>query len=303
MVEVSVLIPNYNHAEYLGQRIESVLNQTHQDFEVIILDDCSTDHSREVIERYAMDPRVSHVIFNDINSGSTFLQWEKGINLAKGKYVWIAESDDWCEPSLLSDLVDGIKKDDQCVISYCQISCVDVDNRIKWQSHHKYLSEIVDSKTFVEDYLAIKVSIFNASMAIFERAKYLNLTNEFTKFKFCGDWFFWIQIARQGKVHISGKVLNYFRKHDKDVSGKAYKSGQNLIEEIKVTNWMFTEKVINHSVYKKAFKKQFKAYWKVKNTIDPSNREVVKQMLKHPLSPSINTFTFLPSAIWNAYRK
>ena len=48
---VSVIIPNYNHALFLQQRIESVLNQTDQDFELIILDDCSTDYSREIIEQ------------------------------------------------------------------------------------------------------------------------------------------------------------------------------------------------------------------------------------------------------------
>ena len=56
---VSVIIPNYNHAPYLKERIDSVLNQTYQDFEVIILDDCSPDNSVEVIEQYRSNPHVS----------------------------------------------------------------------------------------------------------------------------------------------------------------------------------------------------------------------------------------------------
>ena len=55
---ISIIIPNYNHAPYLTERIESVLNQTYQNFEVIILDDCSTDNSREIIEKYANNPKV-----------------------------------------------------------------------------------------------------------------------------------------------------------------------------------------------------------------------------------------------------
>lgn len=302
MIEVSVIIPNYNHAAFLKQRIDSVLNQTCQNFELIILDDCSTDNSKEVIESYSGDPRISHIIFNTTNSGSPFLQWEKGINLAKGKYVWIAESDDWCEPSLLDDLLTGIKKDEDCVISYCQMYYINRENSIKWQSSHPYLSEIVDSKHFIEDYLAVKVSIYNASMAIFKREKFKNVSKEFTTFKFSGDRLFWIQIARQGKTHISGKVLNYFRKHDKDVSGKAYKSGLNFIEELKIVNWMYKEKLINDSIYTQAFKKQYKEYWKVKDTIEPANKLLIKPLFDHPLSSRTNTLKFLPSALWANFK-
>ncbi len=302
MIEVSVIIPNYNHAPFLRQRIDTVLNQTFQDFELIILDDCSTDNSKEVIESYAGNPKISHIIFNSANSGSPFLQWEKGINLAKGKYVWIAESDDWCEPSLLQTLVEGIKKDDQCVISYCQMFYITEGNNIKWQSNHRYLSEMVESKVFIQDYLAVKVSIYNASMAIFKREKFKYVTSEFTTFKFSGDHLFWIEIARHGKTHISGKVLNYFRKHDQDVSGKAYKSGLNFVEELNIINWMYREELIDDDIYTRAFKKQYKEYWIVRNSIDRNNKNTITTLFDHPLSKKTNTINFLSSAIWNAYK-
>ena len=303
MIEVSVIIPNYNHAPYLKQRIDTVLDQTFQDFELIILDDCSTDNSKEVIELYAENPKISHIIFNSTNSGSPFLQWEKGINLAKGKYIWIAESDDWCEPSLLETLVDGMRKDDECVISYCQMHYITENNNIKWQSRHHCLSEMIESKAFFQDYLAVKVSIFNASMAIFKREKFKDISLEFTKYKFSGDHMFWIEIARHGKTHISGKVLNYFRKHDKDVSGKAYKSGLNFVEALNIINWMYKEKLIDDTIYTKSFKNQYKQYWRVKNSIDRKNKNLIIPLFNHPLSKKTNTVNFLPSAIWNAYKK
>ncbi|WP_407428818.1 glycosyltransferase family 2 protein [Arcticibacter sp.] len=302
MVEVSIIIPNYNHAPYLKQRLDTVLAQTFQDFEVIILDDCSTDNSKEVIAEYADHPKISHVIFNTSNSGSPFLQWEKGINLATGRYVWIAESDDWCEPSLLQDLVEGIRKDDDCVLSYCQMYYINGDNKIKWQSSHKFLSEIVDSGPFIRDYLAVKVSIYNASMAIFRRDKFKNVSRDFTTYKFSGDRLFWIQIAMQGKTHISGKVLNYFRKHDRDVSGKAYATGLNFIEEFNIIDWMYKTQLIDDSIYAKAFKKQYKEYWAVRNTIDPVNRHQIRHLFNHPLSSNANKLRFLPSAIWKAFK-
>ena len=61
MPKVSVVAPNYNHARYLHRRLESILRQTFRDFELIILDDASTDNSREVIESFTGDPREGHL--------------------------------------------------------------------------------------------------------------------------------------------------------------------------------------------------------------------------------------------------
>ena len=99
---VSVIIPNYNHAPFLKERIDSVLNQSFDNFEVIILDDKSTDHSKEVIESYRNHEKVVHIEYNSQNSGSTFKQWDKGLKLAKGEWIWIAESDDVAHPAFLS---------------------------------------------------------------------------------------------------------------------------------------------------------------------------------------------------------
>ena len=92
---ISVIIPNYNHARYLPQQIESVLNQTFQDIEVILMDDCSPDDSRSIIAAYAASDTRIRVVLNEHNSGSTFKQWNKSIAQARGTYVWLAESDDY----------------------------------------------------------------------------------------------------------------------------------------------------------------------------------------------------------------
>src|SRR5690606_14670397 len=94
---VSIILPNYNHASYLPDRLNSIFNQSYQNFEVIILDDCSRDVSLEILNIYKGHPKVSHFIANEVNSGSPFKQWQKGLKLAKGDFVWIAESDDYCD--------------------------------------------------------------------------------------------------------------------------------------------------------------------------------------------------------------
>ena len=96
MPKVTVIIPNYNHAKFLPRRIESVLNQTFQDFEVVFLDDSSTDNSLEIFNNYSTDKRI-RLIQNNVNSGSPFKQWIKGLRESKGEYIWIAESDDFAD--------------------------------------------------------------------------------------------------------------------------------------------------------------------------------------------------------------
>ena len=125
---VSVIIPNYNHAPYLKQRIESVLNQTYQDFEVIILDDCSTDNSRDIIEHYKTNSKIKNIIYNRQNSGSTFKQWDKGIAEATGDYIWIAESDDYCETDFIEKIIGEINNDAEIVLAYTQSKIVDENN-------------------------------------------------------------------------------------------------------------------------------------------------------------------------------
>src|ERR1700738_3854186 len=119
MPRVSVVIPNYNHARYLRQRVDSVLQQSYQDFEVILMDDCSTDDSRIVISEYANDPRI-RISLNEKNSGSAFKQWNKGVGLARGEYVWIAESDDYADPHLLETLVSRLEAEPRAVFCSCR---------------------------------------------------------------------------------------------------------------------------------------------------------------------------------------
>ena len=70
-MKVAIILPNYNKSSYLEQRIESILNQSLRDFELIILDDCSPDNSKNIIENYQHHPKVYHIIYNEVNAGRT----------------------------------------------------------------------------------------------------------------------------------------------------------------------------------------------------------------------------------------
>ncbi len=221
--KVSVIIPNFNHSEFLEQRISSVLNQSYQNIEVILLDDASTDHSKTILEAYKDHSKVQHIVYNESNSGSPFKQWQKGIALATGDYIWIAESDDYCELNFLETL---IAKTSTSEVIYCQSYDVDERGEIigdrseytkPFESNLWEGSFDINGIRLVEEYMIYKNVIPNASAVIFKR----DLIDEgvFSKallnMKMCGDWLFWVILSAKTQVSFINKHLNYFRKHGK----------------------------------------------------------------------------------------
>jgi len=292
MAKVSVIIPNYNHGCYLKQRIDSVLQQTYQDFEIIIMDDCSPDNSRDVIAEYKNHPLVANVLLNETNSGSTFKQWQKGINAAKGDYIWIAESDDWCEPTLLQTLMDGLLADKSVGLAFCQSYYYYEPNRIKEITYYPHYAKIENGERFLQQHMLEGNSVVNASMAVWKKDLYSKVDSEYTKFKFCGDWLFWISILQQSNVFVSGRALNYFRNHDKDVSSKFYHTGNNFIENIDLYKILLQRSIIDKSQFEMLIKKQYINFLRVKDSIVKSNLSTINKAFSNHsnLSNSIKAF-------------
>ncbi len=112
----------------------SILNQNYKIHELIILDDASKDNSLFYIKQ--IEQKISgfvnvKVVVNDINSGNAFSQWQKGINLATGDYVWVAEADDYAKKNFLNEVVSPLKKkNNNIVISYADTGFIDSNGYI-----------------------------------------------------------------------------------------------------------------------------------------------------------------------------
>lgn len=229
---ISIIVPNYNHSAFLKDRLESVFNQTYPNVEVILLDDRSTDNSRELLLKYKNNFKTSHCIFNETNSGNTFKQWNKGISLAKGDYIWIAESDDYCDENFLESLMVPFIKDPEVVLTYCQSHRVNSENKItgNWITHTSHFEQhafgkpfIMYGNEFIENYLIHKNVIPNVSAVLFKKEELLKIIplNFQPYMKYNADWFYYIQLTCNAKLGFIAQSLNYFRYHESSVIAKA----------------------------------------------------------------------------------
>ena len=243
---VSVIIPNYNHSRYLDQRIQSVLTQTYNNFELIILDDNSTDNSVDVINKYRNNPRITNIVINEKNSGSTFIQWNKGFQLAKGEIIWIAESDDFCEPDFLERLIDAYNAHPDSVVVYSGSQYVDSEgNYLYTDNDNGPAIHYFEGKEFIERKLAYGCAIWNASSAVFSKNVANTLNQQYQKYKACGDRLFWIEMAERGNVVYVNKKLNYFRQHLNKVSPKRFMDGTSLKEEYKINKYLCSHRYLS----------------------------------------------------------
>jgi glycosyltransferase involved in cell wall biosynthesis len=245
--KVSVIVPNYNYEKYLKLRINSILNQTYPVYEIIFLDDASTDNSVKCAGGYLGEGLNMKLVKNEINSGSVFRQWVKGLGLASGDYIWIAEADDLCENTFLEELMASFEKDKEAVLAYCQSRQIDETGKVLSENYFEYTNDISKEKWLkdyiregveeVADTLAVKNTIPNVSAVIFKKLDISSIPDEIYDFKVAGDWYFYVWLLKQGKISYIQKPLNFHRRHDRGVT-KSENKESHYNEVIKMQEYV-----------------------------------------------------------------
>ena len=230
-IKISVVVPNYNYSNYLYQRVYSILNQNYKIHELIILDDASKDNSLFYIKQ--IEQKISEfvnvkVVVNDINSGNAFSQWQKGINLATGDYVWVAEADDYAKKNFLNEVVSPLKKNNNIVISYADTGFIDSNGYITKNSlvdqidilktNHWNASYVNKGISEINCYSYLNCTIPNVSGTIIKKGNYDEIFESAKKFHQSGDWFTYLNILNLGDISYINKTLNYYRVHGNNIS-------------------------------------------------------------------------------------
>lgn len=259
---VSVVVPNYNHAAYLEQRLLSIFNQHFKDFEVIFLDDASTDNSLVIAEHIARDHPMRMVI-NPQNSGTPFAQWNRGVELARGEFIWIAESDDVADPNLLGRLVDALSRNLPAGLAYCRSRRIDgaghpsilAEENLRWLHPSRWLSDFVaDGRNECRLYLSRMNSIANASAVVFRKSVFNKVGGADESFRICGDWHLWCRMLACSDLAFVAAPLNQHRLHPGSVRSNAV-AARSLIENgrvlvqahelVKLPRWILREALKN----------------------------------------------------------
>lgn len=230
--KVSVIVPNFNHGRFLEQRIQSILKQSYHNLELLILDDCSSDDSREIIARYCHRyPEMIRFIPNSENSGNVFRQWRKGVENTEGELVWICESDDICEPDFLASLVSNFK-DRSVNIAFGRIQFCDKDGNFRAgldQYREGAEAGIWDqrigrpaSEWFANGF-GVNNVIANVGGCIFRRQLLsASIWEEAETFTVLGDWFLYAHLAGGGQIVYEPSAVAYFRQHGDNTSVSSF---------------------------------------------------------------------------------
>jgi glycosyltransferase involved in cell wall biosynthesis len=240
--KVTVIVPNYNHAPYLRQRLESIFNQTYTDFEVILLDDASTDSSRDILAEYASRSNV-RTEFNEANSGVPFRQWNKGVSMAQAEYVWIAESDDYAEPEFLAMMVERLDANPSAGLACCgtHIECDD-PAMLKlmmpgpaWFDYARWEKDFdASGRDECARFMVISQVIPNASAVMFRRGVYQQVGGAPEDFRMCGDYAMWTRMLLLSDLCFVARKMNHFRLHQRTVRWELRHDAERLKEEYRV---------------------------------------------------------------------
>jgi glycosyltransferase involved in cell wall biosynthesis len=260
--KVSVIVPNFNHQQFLRQRLESIYNQTYTNFEVILLDDGSKDGSLEILQEF-LDrfPDKTICSFNEGNSGRVFHQWKRGLELATGGLVWIAESDDYCTTNFLEELIPSFANE-AVMLAFCRSDFVRGNPPIRVWTTEEYLSDlnldcwagrfIKSAHWLVNNGWAKKNLVANVSGAVFRHPGKLDLLDdqEWINLRLCGDWIFYLTVIRGGLTAYSAHATNYYRQHPRNISVNTQKEDAYYREHEVVAKKLISLYRLNRGVLK-----------------------------------------------------
>ena len=216
---VSVVVASYNHAEYLEQRMDSLINQTYQDIEILVIDDCSPDNSIDILRRYESHPKVK-LVLREKNGGWVAVS-NQGVEMSVGEFVIFANCDDTCDARMIERLVDGMSAYPTAGITYCRSLMIDEnckflgDDFMSRESSFRMKCNndtLINSKEMTR-FLLHSCVIPNLSAALFRKVSYVSAGGLTSAYRVCADWDLFFRIVARYDIAYIVAPLNKFRQH------------------------------------------------------------------------------------------
>jgi len=215
MPKVSVIIPTYNCARYLPEAIESVLEQSYQDFEVVIVDDGPTDNTREIVSEYVKKFSGKIKYFFQANSGAVVAR-NAAIKSSSGEYIAVLDADDIWLSGRLEEGVKVLEREPDVGLVHANISWMKEDGRVVSSPVRK--KEFLSGRIFKEIFLRdahISMPTVLVRSECFER---VGLFDEHLTKLGCQDREMWLRVAQKYKFYYIDKVFGLYRMRSGSVS-------------------------------------------------------------------------------------
>lgn len=221
---VSVFIPAYNADRFLSQAIDSVLAQTYQNYELIIVDDGSTDHTADILKRYQADPRIT--IHRHPENRGMATAWNVGLSLSQGELIAKLDADDFYEPDYLASMVDFFQKHQQVGLVFSGLNLIYADGRR--EPEMRFLRSWVRER---EQFLPtlLHLCVIRSPTVCVRRACYDQLGDFVEQMRIHADWEMWVRIAANYPVgFVAHRLANYRVSYGLNITAQAAIDGRSM---------------------------------------------------------------------------
>jgi glycosyltransferase involved in cell wall biosynthesis len=216
---VSLVVASYNHAEYLHRRMESLIDQTYQNIEILVIEDCSPDNSLEVLRKYEFHPKF-RLIVREKNGGWVTVS-NQGVEESSGEFVLFANCDDDCDPRMVERLVLAMRMNPTAGIAFTRSLLVDENDNvlmndfvIRERAFRKHCAnDTLISGAQMGRYLLHSCVIPNLSAALIRKECFSSVGLLSSAYRVCSDWDLFFRIAEKYNVAYVAEPLNKFRQH------------------------------------------------------------------------------------------
>jgi len=221
MAKVSVIIPVYNASRFIGETIKSVLSQTYKDFEIIVVDDGSTDNSADIVKSFG-DKKI--ILIKQKNRGVSAAR-NTGIKASTGKFIALLDHDDLWLPEKLEKQIPLLEKNPDVALVYSDVCYIDArGNPVSWmlkqfEPHRGYVLK----ELFITDFIPCLTAVFRKD--VIEKIGFFN-----ERYRYAEEYELFLRMARFFQFDFVDEVLACYRVHQNNLSRNIIQSYLENIE-------------------------------------------------------------------------
>lgn len=217
---VSIVFTSYNHKAFLKQALDSLVNQTYINLEIIIVDDCSSDGSQEILLQYEQYKNVI-LKLQTKNSGSYVNASNFGASFANGEYILFAQCDDFAELNQIETLLNIALNNPSVGVVFSKSNLVDENGIVfanDFAGRERSFKNAIKNNGLIEralmkEFLSFSCVIPNLSAALIKAELFKQVKGLSNNYLVLADWAFWLDLTEKTNFYYVEKPLNYFRQH------------------------------------------------------------------------------------------